>query len=64
MINTTNTIEYFSNLASYFSETTRIKQIDAKRKDELKQFKPPSELLIKFTTINLNSFFHVVILLL
>ena len=37
MINTTNTNVYFSNLASCLSETTRKIQIDAKRKDELKQ---------------------------
>ena len=39
MINTTITNVYFSNLASCLSETTRKKQVDAKRKDELKQFK-------------------------
>ena len=40
MINTTISNVYFSNLARCLSETTRKKQIDAKRKDdELKQFK-------------------------
>ena len=47
MINTTITNVYFSNLASCLSETTRKKQIDAKRKDELKQFKTRQRIIDK-----------------
>ena len=39
MINYTISNIYFSNLARSISETKRKKQIDTKRKDELKQFK-------------------------